>query len=250
MRVLLTNDDGVASAALLALRQRLSRDHDVLVVAPDDERSGSSHAITFRRPIRVRRFDERTFSCGGTPADCVHLVGLGLAGGGVDMVISGPNIGPNLGTDIVYSGTAAASRQAAIMGLPAIAASLYTADPADLPFAVDFLARNLELFRQVLSPEPDHFLNINFPGGAREGTGVSVTHPSLRIYNDRLERFTLSESELYCFITGELPHAESEDGSDWDAVRAGRISLSPILVHPLNHSVEERYERLPLWTGR
>lgn len=250
MRLLLTNDDGLSSAALLALRKRLDGEHDVLVVAPDDERSGSSHAITVRRPIRVRRFDDRTFSCGGTPADCVNLVGLGLVGLKVDMVVSGPNLGPNLGTDIVYSGTAAASRQAALMGMPAVAASMYSPDPADFPFAADFIARNLELFREVLSPEPDHFLNINFPGGVRPGAQISVTHPSLRIYSDRLERFTLSDSESYCFITGELPHAASEDGSDWDAVRAGRISLSPILVHPLNHSVEERYERLRLWTGR
>ena len=247
MRLLLTNDDGLQSPALKELYDRLEGDHEVAVVAPDTEKSGSSHSVTLRSPIRIRRQANGWYACGGTPADCVMLAAMGLVEGPLDLVVAGPNMGPNLGTDIIYSGTVAAARQAALMGHAAIAASLCgDGGSEEIGYSVEFLCRNLDVLHEVLGSEPDHFLNINFPAGA---TGpLKVTHPSLRVYNDRMERHDLSGDEFYCFITGPKPESHPEEGSDWDAIAEGGVSLSPIVVQPLLHGVEARYKSLEFWT--
>ena len=137
MTVLLTNDDGIDSAGLEALRSHLSVHHDVWTVAPDGERSAMSHYITVRDPIRCREIGKQIYKSSGSPADCVIV---GMVGGFAtkpDIVVSGINIGPNLGTDIVLSGTVAAARQAAFMGVPGIAVSINTYSP---PFHLEPLA--------------------------------------------------------------------------------------------------------------
>ncbi|TFG60697.1 MAG: 5'/3'-nucleotidase SurE, partial [Spirochaetales bacterium] len=106
MKILLTNDDGIQSPGLGALEDRLSSDHEIWVLAPDNERSGSSHAITLKGAVRMRNLSPRHISCNGTPADCVLYGLLGVLPERPDIVLSGINIGHNLGTDIVYSGTA------------------------------------------------------------------------------------------------------------------------------------------------
>jgi 5'-nucleotidase len=246
MKILLTNDDGIYSPSLRALFDRLSQEHDVWIVAPHRERSGSSHAITLNKPIRVDKKDERVFACEGTPVDCVVLVSLGLVEVTVDMVISGPNFGANLGTDIIYSGTSAAARQAALMGIPAVAASLYE-NGSDISNSLEFLARNLAVFRSLASS--DHFLNINFPGKTHGFPGAAITFPSVRIYRDRLEEVDNEAGERFFMIGGEPPSSVLEPGSDYEAVANGMISLSPVSIHPTNHRIEERYHEASLWTG-
>ena len=113
MRVLIANDDGVFSPGLEAVRAALAPDHEVWVVAPDGERSAMSHYITIKGPVAVREISERVYSCSGSPADCVIVGLLEVLPELPDVVVSGINIGPNLGTDVIYSGTAAAARQAA-----------------------------------------------------------------------------------------------------------------------------------------
>ncbi len=105
MRLLLVNDDGFEAAGLTTLARSIGADHEVWIVAPESEKSGTSNAITLKDSIRVRAVGERTYSCRGTPADCVLVALLGLVPGPVDLVLSGINHGPNLGTDILYSGT-------------------------------------------------------------------------------------------------------------------------------------------------
>ena len=124
MRILLTNDDGIESPGLRELARALGGDHEVWVVAPESNRSGSSHSITLGNPARFRRVGEREFASAGTPADCVLYAILGVVPAPIDIVLSGINLGPNLGTDIVYSGTAAAARQGAFMRKPSVAVSL------------------------------------------------------------------------------------------------------------------------------
>ena len=120
------------------------------LVAPESERSGASNAITLKDSIRVREVGERTYSCRGTPADCVLVALLGLVPGPVDLVLSGINHGPNLGTDVLYSGTAGGARQAALMGRPGVALSVGAyAPPFDFQCAADFTVRNLETFRRA-----------------------------------------------------------------------------------------------------
>jgi 5'-nucleotidase len=238
--VLLTNDDGVDSPGLHALRSALGRNHDVWVIAPDGERSAMSHYITIRDSIRCRKLDEKVFSSSGSPADCV-IVGL-LGGLPVtpEVVVSGVNIGPNLGTDIIYSGTVAAARQAAFMSVPGIAVSINTyAEPFHLNPISEFVSDHLEDFRNLWNPR--HFININAPNTDSRDFRVRVTHPSWRIYEDRLEKFDSPRGDTYFFLSGSPAEGPIEEGSDWHAVLEGELSVSPIYLNPVDHHEDEAY---------
>ena len=241
MRVLLTNDDGIDSAGLLALRDALDG-HEVWIIAPDGERSAQSHSITVHDPIRCRRLDERLFSSSGTPADCVIVGLLGIMEEKPDVVLSGINIGPNLGTDIIYSGTVAAARQAAFMGVPGVAVSINSYRP---PFHLEplarFAARHLDRFVALWNPR--HLININGPNLAGDVLPVQITYPSWRMYHDQLEEFSSPHGERYYFLNGHPIETPMEKGSDWTAVAEGAISVSPIYLNPIDHHEDEAYRR-------
>jgi 5'-nucleotidase len=243
MRLLLTNDDGIDADGIQALVDALSSDHEVWVVAPETEKSGGSHSITLWDALRVRPRGDRRFACRGTPVDCVMAGVLGLVEGPIDLVLSGINHGPNLGTDILFSGTAAGARQGAIMGIPSVALSVlpYT-PPFDFSNVAQFAARNLDLFKELGTD--DHFLNINFPATGTEGASTAITFPSRRIYRDALTRQTAPNGDIYCFLGGPQPESFPEEGSDSTAVGQGVISISPVHAQPRNWvSIEERYRR-------
>lgn len=241
MILLLTNDDGISSQGIATLREVLSREHEVWTVAPDAEKSGTSHGLTIKGAVRMRQLADRVYSCGGTPADCVLLSLSGAIPVKPDMIISGINMGPNLGTDIIYSGTAAAARQAALMGYSGVAVSL-AADrpPYRFEAAAEFVLRRLQLFRKLWTPE--HFLNINVPvsDGTRKLEAV-VTQPSRRMYKDKLVSFDAPDGDTYYFLQGSLVESGLEEGSDWWAVSQGKISVSPIHLQPINHKDEDIY---------
>jgi 5'-nucleotidase len=248
MRILLTNDDGVQSQGLTLLHKRLQDEHEVWLIAPEHEMSGSSHSVSLKNPIRVRQRAEREFSVNGTPVDCVLLAFLSLVPDRIDMVVSGINHGPNLGTDILYSGTVAAARQGALFGRPACAVSLTGhGDGFSFNEAVEFMARNLQLFLDEWSE--DHFVNINFPPHAGLPLRTAITFPSRRIYRDNFARFNAPDGNMYCFLQGEDPYSHKEAGSDFDAISGGSISISPVLIHPTNHEIEVKYQNLDFWTG-
>ena len=144
MRILLTNDDGISHFNLQILGKRLLEEHDVWIIAPEDQRSACSHSITLRGPIILKKQGERTYACSGTPVDCVMVALNGFLPVDIDIVISGINSGPNLGTDIIYSGTAGAARQAALMEKPGLAVSVCTRENSNpLSSHVEFIAQNL-----------------------------------------------------------------------------------------------------------
>lgn len=242
MKILLTNDDGIASPGLIALEKRLSQKHEVWIVAPEHERSGTSHSITLREPIKITQIAEKRFTCGGTPADCVLYPLLGALPVKPDIVLSGINLGPNLGTDIIYSGTAAAARQAALMEIPGCALSLaaYTA-PYHFTQALNFVDNNLEIIQSHWTD--DHFLNINFPNTTSNSASAVLTHLSRRIYQDKLAHFKGPGKDFYYFLQGELPEAHHENGSDWNAVTEGKISICPVYLHPVHHTCEDNYRK-------
>jgi 5'-nucleotidase len=240
LKVLLTNDDGVDSPGLAALREALSQEHDVWTVAPDGQRSASSHYITVQGPIRCRQLGEKIYSSSGSPADCTIIGLIGDLGVTPDIVVSGVNLGPNLGTDIIYSGTVAAARQAALMGVPGVAVSINTyRDPFYMGPVAGFVTRHLAEFQKLWNPR--HFININAPNLDRPDLPVAVTFPSWRFYEDRLETFVSPQGDTYYFMNGRPIEDSLEEGSDWHAVSEGAISVSPIYLNPVDHHEDEAY---------
>jgi 5'-nucleotidase len=239
MRVVLTNDDGVTSPGILSLKSVLEREHEVWVFAPDGERSGTSHRITLGAPVMKKKVAERVYACSGSPADCVLLVLLGALPFRPEVVVSGINIGPNIGTDLVYSGTAAAARQAALMGIPAVAASLNAMEP---PFRFDplarFIALNMEQFVRLWDER--HFVNINAPN-LEAYAGTAITRPSRRRYHDKLTEFSLPDGSSCYFLHGPPPETDREPESDWEAVMQNKVSISPVLLQPVSHRENARY---------
>jgi 5'-nucleotidase len=237
--VLLTNDDGVYSPGLDHLHAAFSRDHDVWILAPDGERSGASNMITLSDPIQCTRIGEKRYASSGSPADCVILASLGAIPVVPDLVVSGINIGANLGSDIVYSGTCAAARQAAYSRIPGIAVSLNTFHrPFHFQPVADFLVDNLDTLLGLWND--DHFININAPNIV-EPRGVEVTVPAVRRYEDRLIPFEPPRGGTYYFVDGHPEQTPLAPGTDWHAVEHGMISVSPIMLNPINHTVEEHY---------
>lgn len=231
MRILLANDDGIFSPGLHALERVFSEAHEVWVVAPDRERSGVSHCITFFEAIKVIQVADRKFTINGTPADCSIVA---IKGGFIprpDVVVSGINAGPNLGTDVLYSGTVAAARQAAMMGIPAIAISLdrYGFDSDFEPTAM-LLAQNIDML--VQNWEPGFFWNINVPT-VLSGTELRQSTLCVRNYKDRIESFMAPNGERYCFVVGQIEtDLDSSPDSDGSVVKSGHPSITKVLCQP------------------
>ena len=237
--ILITNDDGISSPGLKALHTAFSKEHDVWVLAPDGERSGFSNCITISEPIRCTEIDDQWFASTGTPADCVILATRGAIPVTPDLVISGINIGPNLGSDIIYSGTCAGARQAVYREIPGIAVSLNAFTP---PFHFEsvthFVRDNLDEILTLWNP--DHFINVNAPN-LKQPRGVDITSPAMRRYDEYLLPFEPPRGGTYYFVDGKPSKAVIEAGTDWHAVENGAISVSPIMLNPVNHVVEEHY---------
>ena len=242
MRILLSNDDGIDSPGIHALKNELEAEHEVWMSAPDGERSGTSHSISIKDPVRFRQVDAQSFSCSGSPADAVMYALLGAIPVKPDLIISGINLGPNLGTDIIYSGTAAAARQGALSGIPSVAVSTAPMEPPfPLSQAAQFIRRNVEIFLSLWGA--DHFININYPMHGDAAPEVAVTHPSRRIYGDVASSCTGPNGDRFFFISGSTIHAQEDPGSDWNAIQERKISVSPVYLHPLNEREDRIYRK-------
>lgn len=237
MRILVTNDDGIDAEGLAVLVQFLSdesyggKGREIVVLAPEAERSGVSHAMTLRRPTKVRKLNEGYYSCSGTPADCVIVAGLGVLPWMPDLVVSGINRGPNMGTDIVYSGTCGAARQAALAGVPAIAVSCaqYT-PPLDYRCCASFVAGNLEALMKLW--REGSFININCPSADETQRPARWTVPGINRYHDALSCFDGLDGYRYCFLGEGKSERLPNPISDHQAVLDGEIALSLIDIHP------------------
>jgi 5'-nucleotidase len=231
--ILITNDDGVHAPGLLALKRALDQVGHVTVFAPDHNWSAAGHSKTMHKPLRVGQAllldGTLAMTTTGAPSDCVGMAMLGLVDPLPDLVVSGINQGPNLGHDITYSGTVAAAMEAVISGVPAIAVSLDTFDPAsDFEPAARFAAR---LSRKVLEEglPPDTFLNVNLPPLPEDQLrGVVFTRLGKRLYHDDLIRRQDPKGHDYFWIGGSPPSGIIEDGTDFGSVANGFISVTPI----------------------
>ena len=241
-QILITNDDGIESDALGPLADALATVGDVDIIAPERNWSGASHSITLYRPLRVRSTQLRTgqnaYMTDGSPTDCVRLGVLGFLKRKPDLVVSGVNRGSNLGDDITYSGTVAAAMEGLLSGLPSIAISI-AAFGANIDFAPSaafaaLLARNI--FDKGFAP--DALLNVNVPALPRDAiAGVEVTRLGKRTYRDQLVERLDPYGNPYYWVGGPAVSAEAEEGTDVAALRAGKISVTPIYLDLTNHAL-------------
>jgi len=202
-----------------------------VIVAPEHERSGVSHAMTLKRPTKLRRLGDNRYCCSGTPADCIIVAGLGILHEPIDLVISGINKGPNLGTDVIYSGTCGAARQAALEGIPAIAVSCAGyGDILEYEGLTSFLSTYLEKLVQLW--KPDSFININGPSTSNKQLKAVWTIPGKNKYHDNLKCFDGADGYTYCFLAEGRQERSPDEFSDHHAVAQGYIALSLIEVHP------------------
>ena len=184
LRILLSNDDGYQARGLRTLAEHLKPIAEVIVVAPDRNRSGASNSLTLETPLRVERVDDNLYYVNGTPTDCVHIAITGLLEHEPDVLISGINNGANLGDDVLYSGTVAAAMEGRFLGIPSIAVSLVLAGAEHYATAAKLVRKLVE--RNVTDPLPtDVILNINVPDVPFEGSracarrgSASATSPS------------------------------------------------------------------------
>lgn len=223
MRMLLANDDGIYSPGLLALAAVAREFGEVRIVAPDVEQSSMGHAITHSRPLRIKRTpigDFDAWRVNGTPADCVAI---GLEGwGGADVVLSGINLGPNLGNSVWHSGTLAAARQAALLGCRGIALSTPTGESEP---NFDRLAPFVRRVLDCLLPETElQLVNVNFP---REPEGMAWTRQSVRHYDGRVVPGEDPMGRRHYWLTVR-PVEEVEEGTDRWAMRRGLVALTPL----------------------
>jgi 5'-nucleotidase len=247
-RILISNDDGIESPGIKLL-EKIARQitSDVWVVAPDQEQSGASHSLTTRRPLRARELGGQRFSVDGTPTDCVVVaVRRLLRDKAPDLVLSGINMGGNVGEDLNYSGTVAVAMEATLLGIPAMALSQDYDDGERIPWETSE-AFALEVVRRLLRlPWPEHTLyNINFPGvPAKEAGGFAVTHQGKRAISDNLMDGVDPRGRPYYWIGPARETGEAEPGTDVAAVADGCVSITPIYLDLTNVTVLASLKKL------
>lgn len=228
MILLLTNDDGIFAPALRRLKEELKFLGRVVIVAPDRDQSATSHSLTLHRPFRIHRHDQDVYSVDGTPTDCVVTAFHGLLDQIPDVVLSGINHGPNMGEDVFYSGTVAAAIEGTLQGAASVASSLVTRELTDFAEPASFMARLLRRVLELGLPARQ-LLNVNLPHRPwSEIRGVAVTRLGSRVYRDTLIRKVDPRGRDYYWIGGEDPVWEARDGTDFVAVEAGYISVTPL----------------------
>ena len=231
MRILITNDDGIYAPGLWALVKSLKDRNGVIVVAPDREQSAIGTAITLHHPLRVQQVKPEisgveTWAVGGTPGDSVIMGISSLSKSKVDLVISGINNGPNIGDDILISGTVGAALQAYFHGLSAIAVSIDELNSTHLEDAAGFIA--LLVAELGLSPKPEYFLNINFPAlPLNKIKGVSITKVSTSGYCDTAEEGSDGRRKYY-WLKHQKAEAYYGKLTDAWAVAHSKISVTPL----------------------
>jgi 5'-nucleotidase len=233
MRVLVSNDDGVDAPGIRALAEGLrAAGHEVLVVAPDRDRSGASNSLTLDAPVRVVQLDAGTWRVHGTPTDCVHVAITGMLEHEPDIVVSGINNTANLGDDVIYSGTVAAAMEGRFLGLPAVAMSLATADHQGRHYETAARAAVEIVARLAADPLPaDTILNVNVPDLAwADVAGFEVTRLGNRHRAEPCVPQQDPRGRSWWWIGPAGPELDSGVGTDFHAVRTGRISITPIHV--------------------
>lgn len=232
-RILVSNDDGIQALGIQTLAEHLTQIGEVWVVAPDRERSATSHSISLHKPLRLRRVAERRYCVDGTPTDSVYLALHHVMDAPPDVVVSGINHGSNLGNDVMYSGTVSAAMEGALFGYRAVAASLcLEGGGEDAPQHFEAAAQVLvHLVRGVLAKPmpPGVLLNVNVPNRPRtEMGGIKLTRLGYTAWEDRITARHDPRGRPYYWIGGERGAPDMTPDSDSMAVRAGQVSVTPV----------------------
>ncbi|SFR06400.1 5'/3'-nucleotidase SurE [Desulfoscipio geothermicus] len=235
MRILLSNDDGIHAPGLAALRWALAPLGEVHVVAPDRERSGTGHGITVHKPLRPKqvKFTDGTFgwAVDGTPADCVKLAIEALLPQAPDIVVSGINHGPNLGTDVLYSGTVSAAIEGIINGFPAVAISLASYESGDFKYAAAFAGLIIPGLMKGNNTRECNLVNINVPPG--KPRGIKVTRLGNRRYVNIFHKRVDPRGRTYYWMAGEPEDSVPENPAveadvDVEAIKNKYVSVTPL----------------------
>jgi len=253
MRILLTNDDGVSFYGIHALVNAFYLEHEVIVVAPAEERSGFSHSVTIFSPfsysgagskIPVKNIE--AYAVNGTPADCVKLAILHLLKDRLpDLIISGINSGPNLGQDIMYSGTVGAASEGVLLGIPSIAISLgdWTKQENAYVNAANFLKKNIDtLFKLAQEGRGKIVLNVNCP--KQNYKGVKFAKSSSSIYSDYYDFCSQDNGNITMKLKGDIIDKSGNNHvCDLSFVKRGYVSITPLNIDRTNHELIEKYNK-------
>ncbi|HUF20509.1 MAG TPA: 5'/3'-nucleotidase SurE [Burkholderiales bacterium] len=230
MRVLLSNDDGYFAPGLAALAEAISELAEVVVVAPERDRSGASNSLTLDRPLAVKRSHNGFFHVNGTPTDCVHLAVTGILDRLPDMVVSGINHGANMGDDTIYSGTVAAATEGFLLGIPSIAVSLASKQGGNYPAAARIACDLIRRFQRNPIPFPVLF-NVNVPDVPYESmAGLEVTRLGRRHKAEGMLKTVNPRGETVYWIGAAGDAQDAGEGTDFNAVASNRVSVTPLQI--------------------
>src|SRR5574344_441450 len=249
MKVLISNDDGIMANGIRALVEALSLENEVYVVAPDRERSAAGHSLTLHTPLRVEELDplagsKRTWVTTGTPGDCVKIAINAILSPEEmpDIVISGINHGPNLGSDILYSGTVSCAMEGAMMGIPSMAVSLASMETEydSFKFTAKFVNELLKKIEKFPFPEKS-ILNVNVPALEPDDiAGVAITELGGKMFTNEYEKRMDPRGKVYYWMAGELVTEPEDAKTDIAAVRKNKISITPVTFDMTNEETMTR----------
>ncbi len=243
MRILLSNDDGYFSPGLACLAEVLSEIAEIIVVAPERDRSGSSNSLTLDRPLSLHKSHNGFYYVNGTPTDCVHLAVTGMLDVVPDMIISGVNSGANMGDDTIYSGTVAAATEGFLLGIPSLAISLTDTSNENYLTAARVAADMVKRFREngIQSPV---LLNINVPDiEYQKLEGIEVTRLGRRHKAEPVIKSKNPRGEILYWVGAAGAAQDAGEGTDFYAVQHNRVSVTPLQIDLT------RYDQLDLITS-
>ncbi|MDF3009319.1 MAG: 5/3-nucleotidase SurE [Burkholderiales bacterium] len=235
MKILVSNDDGYFAPGITLLAEALGQVGEVTVVAPERDRSGASNSLTLDRPLTVRRAPNGFFSVNGTPTDCVHIAVTGLLDFTPDVIVSGINLGANMGDDTIYSGTVAAAVEGYLLGIPSLALSLTSRTGGHFQSAISVALQMVERLRRAPFGEPV-LLNVNVPDVEPAAlSGIEVTRLGKRHKAEPVVKMQTPRGETAYWIGPAGGAADAGPGTDFYAVEQSRVSVTPLRMD-LTHS--------------
>jgi 5'-nucleotidase len=247
MRILLTNDDGIYAKGIEALYVALAQEHEVTVVAPETEQSAVGHAITWLDPLRVDKVYRNGsffgYALNGTPADCVKIAIMELMPSPPQVVVSGINVGANVGVNVIYSGTVSAATEAAVLGVPSVAVSIDSFKPTDFSAVSNFIPKLLKIIEEEGLPDGVS-LNVNVPCVPSEAIrGVRITHQGKKKHIERYDRRLDPRGRVYYWLCNSTFTRDTDPLADSLALEQNYISVTPIQYDLTRHQVLDAMRR-------